>query len=122
MTTESDIPKVFLSIKCKDYDGMLGSYCWGNICITKTMPSSIKDDVRKIQLQRKDTVVIRVQNFSNPEKFNVTIFNERGTLIMNKDFENEFDVDIQKGQYILSVLASWMYKGDVSYLFPIDIE
>jgi hypothetical protein len=121
MTAESDIPEVFISIKGIDYHGILGSYCWNNICITKTMPSSLKDDVKKIQLQRNDIVDIHVKNFTNPEKFHLTVFLKGGAIIMNKDAEDKFDVNLQNGQYIINVLASWMYKGDVSYLFPVEI-
>ena len=121
MTTESDIPEIFLSIKGIDYNGVLGSYCWNNICITKTMPSNLKDDVIKIPLQRNDMVDIYVNNFNNPEKFHVTVFLNGGEIVMDKDTGNKFNVDLQNGLYVINVLASWMYKGDVSYLFMVEI-
>ncbi len=121
MTAESDIPEIFLSIKDIDYKGVLGSYCWNNICTTKTMPSNLKNDVNKIRLQRNDLVDIGVKNFTNPEKFHVTVFLNGGEIVMDKDTGNNFNVDLQDGLYVLNVLASWMYKGDVSYLFMVEI-
>ena len=120
MTAESDIPEISLSIKGIEYNGVLGSYCWNSICITKTMPSNLKDDVIKMPLQRNDMVDIYVKNFSNPEKFHVTIF-LNGKIVMDRDTGNKFNVDLQNGLYVINVLASWMYKGDVSYLFPVEI-
>ncbi len=121
MTTESNIPEIFLSINSSDHHGVLGSYCWNNICITKLMPSNLKDDVNKTQLRRDDTVSIHVKNFTNPEKFHVTVFLKGGAIIMNMDTIDKFAVNLQNGFYIINVSAGWMYKGDVSYLFPVEV-
>ena len=66
-------------------------------------------------------VYIYVKNFNNPEKFDVTVFLNGGEIVMDKDTGNKFNVDLQNGLYVINVLASWMYKGDVSYLFMVEI-
>jgi hypothetical protein len=51
----------------------------------------------------------------------VTIFLNGGKIVMDKDTGNKFDVNLQNGLYVINVLANWMYKGDVSYLYTVEI-
>ncbi len=119
MTTESNIPEIFLSINSSDHHGVLGSYCWNNICITKVMPSNFKDDVNKTQLRRDDTVSIHVKNFTNPEKFHVTVFLKGGAIIMNIDTVDKFAVNLQNGFYIINVSAGGCIKVMCHIFFPL---
>lgn len=119
MSSEENIPKIELSTNNESFEGVLGSYCWNNICISKVMPANIADD-QKISIPQNSIINFNVKNYNNPEKFHITIFKDN---IIYKDMDtiNPFHAQLEKGSYIFNVMASWLYKGDVSYLYPIII-
>ena len=123
VTSEKNIPEIFLSIGNLTHQGVLGSYCWNNICITKTMPSDIdlEKTIAKIRLQKGNTIDINMNNYTYPEKFHLTVFSNGNSIALDEDVQNQFRANLQKGTYIVNIMAAWMYKGDVSYLFPIEI-
>jgi hypothetical protein len=123
MTSENSIPEIFLSIGDLTHHGVLGSYCWNNICITKAMPSIIdlEKNITKIRIQKGHTIDIKINNYTYPEKFHLTVFSKGNSIAVDEDIQNQFKANLPEGRYILNIMAAWMYKGDVSYLFPIEI-
>jgi hypothetical protein len=117
--SEENIPKIELSTKTDSFDGILGSYCWNNICITKAMPYDISNS-HKIIISQDSIINFSVKNYNNPEKFHITIFKDN-RIYQDMDINNPFHIKIEKGSYIFNVMASWIYKGDVSYLYHIMV-
>ena len=123
VTSENNIPEIFLSIGSLTHHGVLGSYCWNKICITKTMPSDIdlEKNITKMKIQKGNTIDIKINNYTYPEKFHLTVFSKGNSIAVDEDVQNQFKANLQEGPYIVNIMAAWMYKGDVSYLFPIEI-
>ena len=118
----SEIPRILLSNGTSTYNGVLGSYCWNNICVTKINPSVGPNTYEIISVQKDSTINFQVVGFDAPEKLHITIFlsNDRN-IVLDTEISNRLNLDIPRGIYIISVMASWMYKGDVSYIFSLDV-
>jgi hypothetical protein len=119
---ENGIPRIILSIDNSIYEGQLGSYCWNSICVTKAVPrfGDFETD-KKIQLPENKTIKFSLKNFANPESFHTTVYSKDNNIVLDTDIKNQLDLKLPKGVYIVNVMATWMYKGDVSYIFLIDV-
>jgi hypothetical protein len=125
MPAQTEIPEITLSNeKGMVYRGLLGSYCWNGICEDRQLsPNTIKSP--KIQLQNHSIITFDMKGNVKAEKLHATIFDVQkfpsGIILDREIIENKLSIDIPPGDYILTVMAVWQGKGDVSYAFPIEV-
>jgi hypothetical protein len=126
MSAESEIPEIILSDeKAREHSGLLGSYCLNGICEDRQLsPNTTK--CPKIQLQSHSIITFDTKGNLEAEKLHATIFDIQNfplSIILDREIiENKLSLDAPPGDYILTIMASWHGKGDVSYAFPIEVK
>jgi hypothetical protein len=123
--SRSGVPEIILSDeKGMVHRGLLGSYCWNGICEDRQLPSN-NTKSPKIQLQSHSMITFDIKGNMRAEKLHATIFDGQNfplhTRLDHEIIENKLSLDVSPGDYILTVMASWQGKGDVSYAFPIEV-
>jgi hypothetical protein len=122
--TESIVPEITLSNGTRIQNGSLGSYCWNNICEDRPLQHNVSNPTRII-LEKNSTIIFDIKGYTEPEKYHVAIFdmdNFSAPVIFDQEISGDnMKLNISDGMYLLTLMASWPSKGDVSYIFPISI-
>ena len=121
-------PLIRLVVGGEPVEGYQGSYCWTDpvaglgLCADRIPPAfdtSIELPVGEPMRLQLDTPL--------PDTLIVSLERELfGEELLGESFSGaesiEWSFDVEPGQYILSVFASWESQGDVVYIFSVSIS
>lgn len=125
LSSQSEIPEIVAyDENGTAHRGQQGSYCWNGICQDKQL-SLDNTESPKIQLQSHSIITFEVKSNVKAQKLHATIFDihnfPSGISLDHEVTDNKLSLDVPAGNYILTVMATWQGKGDVSYAFPLEI-
>ena len=127
-------PTVFLEISGESYETVLGSYCWegiknkASLCVDTIGPNDLVKDKKPLQVKASEKVVFKVGGTPKSDSAQlIQISNgEHKEASLIKDY---FIAPTQAGNYLYSYQLWWMdpeatdiSRGDVSYVFAIDVQ
>lgn len=116
----SGIPQIVLIDEKGEHRGIQSSYSWNGISVDYVMPSSRKEILDKLSIQKDTTISFKVVGHTRSEKLHVTLFSGPN-IVLHKAIETEMKVQVPKGTYHLNIMATWQGQGDVSNVFLIEV-
>lgn len=117
MNEPNSLPIIKMSYGGNLYCGILGSYCWNDICVDKALPITSPNSA--ITIKEEKNISFIVDGHKNADTFLISVFRENEKLLEGHDYR--IMLDIQAGTYLIQVMGVWKGKGDVSYFFPIKV-
>ncbi len=119
------LPQIVLRYGGASYEGLQGSYCWGEVCVDY-VPLELRenlDSVTSIEVTNGSQVNFAIRGYEEPEKYHVRIYSlTQETYVWNREVEGALTLDLPSGTYFLTVSASWISGGDASNIFKLEVE
>jgi hypothetical protein len=119
LNLEDTLPLIELIDEGRAIRGFLGSYCWNGICVDKLFPTKLKEISDRTILKKGSHISFKVTKISPPEDFQISIFKD-ATIVLGRN-SPVLELILGQGRYVVGASAFWKGRGDVSYLFPIEV-
>lgn len=108
-----------------EWDGILGSYCWGNACAD----TAFIVPEEQIEIKKGSTIKFQITNNAPPDELGVIVYRTENILAdqqLTTLDSGQYLVDLESGnEYILFVGASWKdgeySAGSAVYYYKIQI-
>ena len=114
------IPRIVLVESNIEHQGATGSHCWDGVCVDYAKPSDREDYPEKIFIKKDAGITFKVFFDVAPDQFHVTIFSG-DRIVLHQAINKQMKMKVPKGTYFLNAKATWKDKGDVSYVFFVEI-
>lgn len=115
---DSNLPIIKLNYANHFYSGIVGSYCWNDICVDKGLPKDISN-LSMITIKHGKNISFIVEGTTrNIDTFNISIYDEKEKLFDKNGRQITLDTN---GLFLIHVIGIWKGMGDVTYLFPVKV-
>jgi hypothetical protein len=124
LSESSQPPTIWLTYEGALYSGQRGSYCWANKCVDVVY----REPAGIIDVTQGTTIEFVMNTRTRPTVVSVPVFmtDSSGNLELVGELVSEgnyiYNVDLQKGVYVLQLQAIWQDLGDVNYAFKIRVS
>jgi hypothetical protein len=119
LNSNKSLPEIKLIHDNMVKSGLQGSYSWNGVFIDKLLPSKIKESSERITLRKGINISFKVTKHIAPDEFQVSVF--KHNQIVLKSTSTSLNLMLEEGKYVIATTAFWKGKGDVSFLFPIEV-
>ncbi len=120
-------PKVFMEIGNETYETILGTYCWGNMCVDTVGPVEMLEDEEPIRVKPGEIISLTMNYEPKPNEFYVVQMSKSGEKEITVQ-DNYFIAPTEKGIYYYYYAVRWMDKevenlshGDAFYAFALEV-
>lgn len=105
------------------YSGIKGSYCWADKCVD----TAFQDPAGIVDVAAGSSIGF-LMNSTTPTSVNASVFvidssgNPMQVGELLHEGNDKYQVNLQKGIYVLQMQANWERLGDVNYAFKIRVN
>jgi hypothetical protein len=85
------------------------------------MPTTHKDLGERLLIKQGEEIIVDVKSETKPDEIHITVL-ANGNMVLERHIHDVLKVELPTCMYILNAMASWMGRGDISYVFPIEIS